>query len=234
MGKGKSSVPNAALLTALLLSYPTIALADKGGKGPGHPWNPNANLGLGAIPKVGVGLPAAGPMTIPPRTVFAVPATLSASAAPRSGGGVPAQVTAPGAGRSASSAGVTPPGLSNPPGIRSGQGHGNGYANGQGNAHANAQESGNAHDLGNAYGHGNAIDQDRSNPGKDTVPLGLAGDRGSEAARPTAQAGSQEGGALPNTPPLTETPQAPERLASAQSPSSETTENLAGPLPTCR
>lgn len=215
MGKGKSSVPNAALLTALLLSCPPVALADKGGKGPGHPWNPNANLSLGAIPKVGVGLPAAGPITIPPGTVFAVPATLSASAAPRSGGGVPAQVTAPGAGRSTSSAGLMPPGQSQPQGARGA--HGYGRENGSGN------------------GHGRANGPERSHSGNSTVPPGLARSAASDAGQDPRQGANpeQEGGALPDTPPVPQT-QAPERLAFAESPSNETTENRVGQLPTCR
>lgn len=216
MGKGKCSVPKAALLAVLVLSGSTIAFADKGGKGPSHPWNPNANLGLGAVPKVGVGLPAAGPTTISPGTVFAVPATLSASAAPRSGGGVPAQIGAPSAGRSTSSAGLMPPGQSQPQGARGA--HGYGSENGSGN------------------GHGRANGPERSHSGNSTVPPGLARSAASDAEQDPRQGANpeQEGGALPNTPPLPETPQAPERLASAQSPSSETTENRAGPLPTCR
>lgn len=220
MGKGKSSVSmqkrkplatNAALLTALLLSAPAVALADKGGKGPGNPWNPSANLGLGAIPKVGVGLPAMGPTTIPPGTVFAVPAMVTVSAAPRSGGGVPAQIAAPGAGRSASSAGLMPPGHSKPHGAEGPRGHGS--------------ENG----SGNAYG------PDRSRSGEGTVPPGLARSAGSDVVQGPGQAANeeQESGALPGTPSLSQM-SAPERLASAQSPSSETTENRSGPLPTCR
>lgn len=68
MQRRKPFASNVALVTALLLSGQTIALADKGGKGPSNPAIPNVNLGLAAIPKVGVGLgmAAAAPTTIPP------------------------------------------------------------------------------------------------------------------------------------------------------------------------
>lgn len=62
MGKGKA-VSNAALLSVLLASGQSMVFADKGGKGPSNPAIPNVNLGLAAVPKVGVGVvvPTSGP-----------------------------------------------------------------------------------------------------------------------------------------------------------------------------
>jgi hypothetical protein len=113
-----------ALLAGLLLSGQGVAVAQKGPVGPQSAATPNVNLGLPPMAKAGasIGLPVA-----------ALAARTTPAAVPPAGpvpgqAAVPAQVAVTGAATSASSAGLTPPGLSSIPngGAGPGQGAGNG------------------------------------------------------------------------------------------------------------
>lgn len=162
MGKGKPLSSSAALLAALLLCGQTIAFADKGGKRPGNPASPHINLGLGAVPKVGVGLVSPSvaaaaaisvPKTVPavgssgpgssgaPGLASSVGVGLPSSSIPAAGA-ISVPITVPAAGSSGSgSLGSSGPGSSSSSGKGSSGSSGSGSSGSSG--HSGGQGQGN-------------------------------------------------------------------------------------------